>query len=105
MTDQSEPAPEQTNATVISCGESIDITTVMTWRDKLLEILSVAPDVVFEAESVEKIDTAGLQVLVAFMKDARVKGLSVTWSNPSDVLCRAAMLTGFADVLELPTAV
>jgi len=105
MTNQDDATPNKTKSHVINCGEFIDITVVMEWRNKLLKILPVASDVVLEASDIERIDTTGLQVLIAFIKDANVKGISITWLVPSDVMRNAARLTGLTDALELPNAV
>ncbi|NOZ53390.1 MAG: STAS domain-containing protein [Gammaproteobacteria bacterium] len=105
MINQNDAALSAVNPITVNCGESIDISVVMAWREKLLEILSAKSAVLLEANSVEKFDTAGLQVMVAFIKDAKVQGLSVQWLNPSDVIRRAATLTDLTTALELPDVI
>ncbi|WP_075185533.1 STAS domain-containing protein [Teredinibacter haidensis] len=50
--------------------------------------------VVLKASSVQRADTAGLQLLLAFMQATRERQISVTWDHPSQTLCNAAKLLG-----------
>lgn len=52
--------------------------------------------VVFKASAVQRADTAGIQLLAAFVVATRERQISVTWDDPSDKLCNAADLLGLA---------
>ncbi|EIJ43325.1 hypothetical protein BegalDRAFT_2480 [Beggiatoa alba B18LD] len=49
--------------------------------------------------NVERVDTATLQLLLAFMSQSTV---TVGWQSPSPALCEAAMLLGLSAQLNLP---
>lgn len=53
-------------------------------------------EVVLKAGAVSRADTAGLQLLVAFIQATRERKISVTWDHPSAKLCSAAELMGVA---------
>jgi anti-anti-sigma regulatory factor len=58
--------------------------------------------VALDAGQVEKVDTAGLQALLAGRGLLKRAGKSVTWTGCSPQLAAAAALLGLADSLELP---
>ncbi len=70
-------------------------------REQLVTSLKMAT-VKLDAASVEKIDTAGVQLLAAFQRDAREGGCEVTWVSPSSVLRDAVQRLGLTNVLALP---
>ncbi len=57
--------------------------------------------VVLDAEHVERVDTAALQVLSAFFHDAGAHDQVVRWHLPSQNLQRAAALLGIQEILGL----
>ncbi|MBI2382659.1 MAG: STAS domain-containing protein [Gammaproteobacteria bacterium] len=57
-----------------------------------------------DASAVLEADTAGLQLLAAFLRDRRESGRDVRWKNVSEPLVRAAGMLGLQQVLVLPEA-
>ncbi|WP_045860423.1 STAS domain-containing protein [Teredinibacter purpureus] len=55
--------------------------------------------VVLVADAVQRADTAGLQLLLAFMRATRERQISVTWDHPSKQLCNAADLLGLGNAI------
>ena len=55
-----------------------------------------------DGSAVQRIDTAGLQVLVAFLHERRSASLPVEWQSVSAALSDAASLVGAMSVLQLP---
>lgn len=55
--------------------------------------------VVLQAEDVQRADTAGLQLLTAFVHAAKERQLNLDWDKPSDKLCSAASLLGLDGAL------
>ena len=49
----------------------------------------------------ERVDTAALQILCAFFRDAEVNGLVVQWQHPSPALQNAARLLNVSTCLAL----
>lgn len=63
----------------------------------------VSPDSqVIDAGGVERVDTAGLQLLVAFVRQRAATAQPVEWSAVSPELLRAAQRLGLLDELRIP---
>ena len=95
---------EQTTASNeyrVLCEEVLDISSASELRDQLLQALVSERPVVLDAEHVERVDTAALQVLSAFVRDAGAHDQAVRWHAPSQSLQRSAALLGLAGVLGL----
>ena len=77
-----------------------DITRVHELKALVLEALDSPFEVVtIDASSVERTDTAALQVLMAFVRDMRRNGRRVEWSGAGEGFLRAARLMGLCGVL------
>ncbi|WP_188151665.1 STAS domain-containing protein [Teredinibacter waterburyi] len=50
--------------------------------------------VVLQGDAVARADTAGIQLLVAFIHASRERKIAITWDHPSEKLCSAAALLG-----------
>ena len=57
-----------------------------------------------DAALVERVDTAALQLLVAFMRDRKTENRAVVWLDCSDAMVRAARALGLAGALALAPA-
>ncbi len=73
--------------------------------DSLKEALSGLIDepraVTLDASALQRIDTAALQLLAAFVRDRRIGGRAVTWRGAEHALEPAARLLGMSDLLGL----
>ncbi len=59
-------------------------------------------DITLDGTAVTRIDTAGLQLLLAFVIDRQRAGLATRWHSPTPALRDAAELAGLAEALGLP---
>jgi anti-anti-sigma regulatory factor len=59
-------------------------------------------DVLVDGSAVERIDTAGLQLLLSFAKHQASLGKSLKWTAASPELVRGSQLLGLAGMLGLP---
>ena len=57
--------------------------------------------VVLQGGEVRRADTAGIQLLLAFMQASRERQINVSWAQPSEKLCSAAALLGLDKVIGL----
>lgn len=57
--------------------------------------------IVLLADSVMRADTAGIQLLLAFVRSAKERQIALDWNNPSDKLIAAATVLGLDDALGL----
>ncbi len=75
---------------VLECSPSIR--TITALRETLAQVHGEASAVVVDASKVESIDTAALQLLVAFAKSRREQSRAVDWQTPSSAFCETATL-------------
>ena len=84
-----------------SCGRSLDIPQAEKLQKRLLAALEKNCDIELTGESVERVDTAGLQLLLAFQKAVNQQGSKITWKLPSEILINSARKLGIAEELRL----
>ena len=89
----------------VEFNDIFDITVAEDFRLKLVDALNNAQAIKLLASKIERADTAALQMLCAFFKDANTKGISVNWCAPSNSLRSAVALLGLSQVLTLNTEV
>lgn len=93
-----------TEHTRISLSGSLDITQVESLRASLAHGLEQGLPILLQADQLERVDAAALQLLCAFMRGAEVAGLECTWSQVPPALRDAARVTGLGACLALPEA-
>lgn len=71
-------------------------------KSELARRLPEPGPVTVDVSALERIDTAGLQLLAAFVRDRRTAGRAVEWHGRTPALDAAAGLLGLHDMLELP---
>jgi ABC-type transporter Mla MlaB component len=71
-------------------------------KSELMSRLHEPETVTVDVSALQRIDTAGLQLLAAFVRDRRTAGRAVAWRGRASALDSAAGLLGLYDMLELP---
>jgi ABC-type transporter Mla MlaB component len=71
-------------------------------KSELGSRLQRSQTVTLDVSAVQRIDTAGLQLLAAFVRDRRTAGRAVAWRGRASALETAADLLGLRAMLELP---
>lgn len=84
----------------IDCRESLDISMVAELHAQLKN-LKRGSTVTFNTSSLERIDTAALQLLTAFVQSAGARKITVQWAGASACLQEAAELLGLSASLQL----
>lgn len=90
--------------TVITCEPTVDINYASTLYEHLKDAIKANHEVEIHAGEVTKVDTAILQVFLAFTLEARTAGLIVNWVNVSETFRVSADLLGLTAELDLPLA-
>ena len=72
--------------------ESLEISTVLSAKDKYLEWLKQDSPISIDASQVVRVDTAGLQTLASLFVSAKHAGLDINLVNSSSVLTDAITL-------------
>ncbi len=91
-------------AVVVTLPADCRIAAQLALKVVLIDAL-VAGKVVLDGREVEHADTAGLQLLMLFQRELKVRGSTWSWRGASDALNNAAGLLGVSQTLELPAAV
>lgn len=78
----------------IQCGEQLNISHCADIHSKLLTAMAEGQAVSIDVSQVERVDTAALQLLYGFQRDAKAQGLVTIWSQASNVFCDAVDTLG-----------
>jgi anti-anti-sigma regulatory factor len=89
---------------IIRLGTHLTIREAVPLRAELLERVDAVDPVGLDASAVHKVDSAGLQVLLAFARQRRISGNQVSWTACSEPLRKAAVLLALDVPLGLPAA-
>lgn len=98
---QPVPAPESVSRTLSLSAECM-VSGAASLKEHLHALLDQPEPVTLEINTLQRIDTAGLQVLTAFVRERTNQGLAVEWQGTAPVLTTAAQLLGLTSVLKLP---
>jgi anti-anti-sigma regulatory factor len=77
------------------------IRTINSLQAQLAERLDESGNVQIDGSAVDRIDTAGLQLLAAFVRDLQAEARSVEWLGCSTALRRSANALGLGAALGL----
>lgn len=89
------------DSTQIELGATLDVASASGLKLELGKVFRRKPPFDLDGSLVDRIDTAGLQVLLAFMTEARNRELELKWTGVSDALMSASRMSGLAEKLEL----
>jgi ABC-type transporter Mla MlaB component len=98
--EQQEPAQQQ-DLKRVALEAQLGIAMVADLHTRLLPFLQQKESVEIDASEVGLVDTAALQLLVAFVKELRDRDVAVDWDKPSDTFCETARLLDLSDLLRL----
>lgn len=80
----------------IVLGEELDIAQAGALHGTLTAALDATAPILLDGAQVQRLDTAVLQLLHAFVRSAHRRGLSVEWQAYSEPLAEGARLVGLA---------
>jgi phospholipid transport system transporter-binding protein len=72
-------------------------------KSDLAKLLDDTGIVTLDISAVQRIDTAGLQVIATFIRERESQGRQVEWRGSAPALTAAAKLLGLGSLLKLPT--
>lgn len=87
--------------TTVSLGSALDIANVSGLKKRLVTAIEKELPVVLVAEKVDKTDSAGLQLIYAFIQKVNQKGHQVSWQKPSDSILETSEILGMTGALNL----
>ncbi len=81
--------------------DEMAIADVSHWREKFLHC-NMSADVRMDARMVQRVDTAGAQLLLALAREIQQANGTLRWIEPSERLLETAALLGLSEALGLP---
>ena len=98
---EKKTAVEKPPATLALAGECM-ISDASSLKQRLAALLDEPLPVTLDITALQRIDTAGLQVIAAFVRERTGNGRLVEWQGAAPVLATAAQLLGLTSLLRLP---
>jgi anti-anti-sigma regulatory factor len=94
-------APDPMALDPIVLGPSLTIQEALGLKQQLDGILSAGGAVHLDGGGVRSVDTAGIQLLVAFSREAEMRNVEIMWRGASEVLLQSAAGLGLSALLGL----
>ncbi|MGN6119709.1 MAG: STAS domain-containing protein [Rhodanobacter sp.] len=98
-----QPSAAADGAAVVCLPADCRLAVQMALKEQLQQVLQHG-DIVIDAQALERVDTAALQLLVLFRRELEHNGGALAWRGTNEVLHEAAALLGLEQSLNLPTA-
>lgn len=86
---------------VVRCGDVLDISVVTERLAEFRDVLENQKEIELSAGELQRIDGAGIQILVALFRQAEQEQKEISWKDTSDSLLSAASLLGVSEELHL----
>jgi len=83
---------------------SLGIAEAEAMHQRLSQILDAHVDITIQSEDLSRVDAAGVQLMYAFVKEAKSRSITVKWASVSDALEEAATMLGLHDGLGIAAA-
>jgi ABC-type transporter Mla MlaB component len=94
-------ASQPASTTFALTGECM-VAEATALKKSLAALLDEPRPVTLDVAALQRIDTAGLQVITAFVRERAGAGRTVEWQGTAPVLATAAQLLGLTSLLKLP---
>jgi len=92
--------PARTKPGRIVLASRTCIKSIAELRDELVAAYKMSTEIVIDASKVESVDTASLQLLVAFVNSVRGQSRAVRWNKPSGEFRDMAALVDLSACLD-----
>lgn len=90
-----------TDNVMIQCDAKMTIAVVEDYFGKFEQALGEGTSITLQAEAVQQVDTAFLQMICCLQTSLKDQDLSLIWQSPSEALINAADNLGLQQVLGL----
>ena len=84
--------------------EEISIVNIGEWKDKLTDLLEASSSIAINASDLTRVDTAAVQLMVAFIKELQTQNIEFVWASRSTELDKVARQLGLESMLQLESA-
>jgi phospholipid transport system transporter-binding protein len=89
-------------STTFSLPAECTVSGATSLKESLAGLLAVPLPVTLDIAALQRIDTAALQVITAFVRERGANGRQVEWQGSAPVIATAAQLLGLTSLLKLP---
>ena len=98
--DDKRAQAEAIDSDSIVIGSELTIKNVADFKQQIDDSLIQQDEIRLDAAELQKIDTAGLQLLFSLQKSLQKSGHQIEWTNQSDVIVSAAKIVGMESLFE-----
>lgn len=98
-----EAAAAPASQPVVTLGSNCTVKDAAALKQSLCAVLNSEAAVIIDVGAVDRIDTAAIQLLCAFVRQRAADAHSVMWRGTPAALREAAGLLGVSELLGLPT--
>jgi ABC-type transporter Mla MlaB component len=95
------PTPQPASTTFTLAAECM-VSEAGSLKERLAALLEEPQAVTIDVSALQRIDTASLQVITAFVRERAGAGRAVEWQGTAPVLLTAVQLLGLTSLLKLP---
>lgn len=95
---------QRAQSDVLKLGANCTVRDCSQLKSELLDLLAHREPVAIDVGGVERIDTAAMQVLCAFVRDRQASGGQVRWIGQAPGFAAAVRLLGLQKALGVPDA-
>lgn len=88
-------------APTVALASNASVKDAVALKDSLCAVANADEPVVLDASSVERVDTATIQLLCVFVRERMARNQTVVWQNASAAMLEAARLLGVQTLLAL----
>jgi len=92
----------ETPSTILALTAECVVAGASALKESLARLLDEPQPITLDITGLQRIDTAGLQVLTAFVRERASHGRAVEWHGAAPALTGAAQLLGLTSLLGLP---
>lgn len=85
----------------VALASNCSIKDAAALKDSLCAVVNADESVVLDASSIERVDTATIQLLCAFVRERQARDQKVVWQDASAAMLEAARLLGVQTLLAL----
>lgn len=89
---------------IVALSSNSTVKDAQALKDQLMKLLELPEVVAIDVRSVERVDTATMQLLCAFVRDRAERNSAVEWLGNPPAMVEAARLLGVEHMLALPKA-
>lgn len=86
---------------IINLGTDIKISTIAEQKNVYLQAIANGAPIEIQADVINSLDTASLQLLLSFTITAAQKNIRIDWLDASDELRQACKLLGIDQTLKI----